>query len=112
MVSVSDTGIGIDKDNVGKLFSKFSQLEAGMKKAGNKGSGLGLFIAKGIVEASGGKIWVDSAGVGLGSTFYFTVGLAANEGRISPAVHSEKKTGVEVAHHMIKSFSTHKVGRA
>lgn len=75
LVSVKDTGVGIAPDQLNKLFSRFGQLETG-RKTGSVSSGLGLFIAKGIVEASGGKIWVESAGLGLGSTFRFTVILA------------------------------------
>lgn len=79
LVSVSDTGIGIDSDNIGKLFARFGQLSAGMRRTGSKSSGLGLFIAKGIVQAQGGKIWAESKGEGLGSTFYFTVPLAGGK---------------------------------
>lgn len=93
LVSVADTGIGIEESQIAKLFSKFGQLESGRANAGLKSSGLGLFIAKKIVETSGGKIWVESAGLGAGSTFYFTVPLAK--------VQSE-----------IKSFTTQKVGIA
>lgn len=76
LVSVADTGIGIAPDQIEKLFSKFGQLESGRSKAGLKSSGLGLYIVKKIVESSGGKIWVESAGEGAGSTFFFTVMLA------------------------------------
>lgn len=76
VVSIKDTGIGIDKEQFEGLFSKFKQLKAGRNKAGLKSSGLGLYIAKGIVEAWGGKIWGESEGSGMGSTFYFTVPLA------------------------------------
>ena len=103
LVSVTDTGIGIDEDSTGKLFSRFGQLEDGRRKAAGRSSGLGLFIAKGIVEASGGKIWVDSAGVGMGSTFYFTVPLAAKDDKIKG---EEKKANAPL------TFSTSKVGRA
>lgn len=77
LVSVSDTGIGIDPGDIGKLFSRFGQLAAGRSAgATTKSSGLGLFIARGIVEGQNGKIWVESQGAGLGSTFYFTVPAA------------------------------------
>lgn len=75
LVSVGDTGIGIEKSETEKLFSRFAQLKSGHARAGQKSSGLGLFISKGIIEAIGGKIWVESAGAGFGSTFYFTVPL-------------------------------------
>lgn len=76
LVSIADTGIGIAPEQIDKLFAKFGQLETGRAKAGLKSSGLGLYITKKIVEESGGKIWVESAGVGMGSTFYFTVLVA------------------------------------
>ena len=79
LVSVSDTGIGIEPDAVDGLFSKFGQLAAGKKK-GAGSSGLGLYITKEIVEAWGGRIWVESQGLGTGSTFRFTVGLAKGKG--------------------------------
>ncbi len=62
-VSVQDSGIGIPKDMVGKLFNKFEQVKTtkGLARA-QKGTGLGLAIAKGIIEAHGGKIWIDSPG--------------------------------------------------
>jgi len=76
LVSVADTGIGIEPDQIITLFSKFGQLIGARRKAGLKSSGLGLFIAKGIIEAWGGKIWVKSEGPSLGSTFYFTIPIA------------------------------------
>lgn len=92
LVTVADTGIGIEKDDRDKLFSKFGQLKSGIKQAELKSSGLGLFIAKGIIEAIGGKIWVESAGPGLGSSFYFTVPLGnTKEEHEKPIVFSTKR---------------------
>lgn len=73
LVSVSDEGIGIAPDDLGRVFSKFVMLPkpAWVKK----GTGLGLFITKGIVEGLGGRIWVESE-PGRGSTFYFTLRIA------------------------------------
>jgi signal transduction histidine kinase len=70
-VSVTDTGIGIAEQARSKLFQKFSQLDHA-----EAGLGLGLYVAKSIVEAHGGTIWVDST-VGQGSSFRFTLPLAA-----------------------------------
>lgn len=67
-VSVKDTGIGIAKDVIPKLFSKFSRAK-NATETNIRGSGLGLFIAKEIVTAHKGKIWVESEGDGMGSTF-------------------------------------------
>ncbi len=69
--SVSDTGCGIAKEDIPKLFSKFEQF--GRVETGEyKGTGLGLVIAKGLVESHGGRMWVDSE-QGKGSTFHFTL---------------------------------------
>jgi signal transduction histidine kinase len=68
--SVADTGIGIAKENLGKLFSKFEQFGR-LEGPGYKGTGLGLAIAKGLVEKHGGRIWVDSK-LGKGTTFSFS----------------------------------------
>jgi signal transduction histidine kinase len=69
--SVSDTGAGIPQEQLGKLFGRFWQANP----ADRRGIGLGLSIAKGIVDAHGGRIWVESR-VGEGTTFYFTIGTA------------------------------------
>ena len=97
LVSVSDTGIGIEADQIDSLFSKFGQLKAGRNRAGLKSSGLGLYIAKGIVEAWGGKIWVRSEGQGLGSTFYFTVPIAESDNK-TPSISSKIYHSEKVAH--------------
>ncbi|HEY4479704.1 MAG TPA: ATP-binding protein [Candidatus Paceibacterota bacterium] len=70
-VSISDSGIGIPKAQQGSVFSQFFRAQnAATVKA--EGSGLGLYIVKGIVEKHHGKIWFDSV-EGKGTTFYFTV---------------------------------------
>ncbi len=71
LVQVVDTGIGIGRKDVGKLFTKFYQADSsGKRKYG--GTGLGLAICKEIVKAHGGKIWVTSQ-LGKGSIFQFTL---------------------------------------
>ncbi len=74
IVSVSDEGIGIPADQIGKLFQKFSRVDTGEAKD-IKGAGLGLWICKENVEAHGGKIWVESE-VGKGTTMKFTLNKA------------------------------------
>ena len=70
-VSVSDTGIGVTKENLPKIFERFYQADASpARKYG--GTGLGLAVVKEIVEAHGGKIWAESE-LGKGSKFYFTL---------------------------------------
>jgi signal transduction histidine kinase len=68
VIAVRDTGIGISQDKFEKVFERFWQ--AG--KQNRKGVGLGLYISKCIVEAHGGRIWVESK-PGAGSTFSFSV---------------------------------------
>jgi signal transduction histidine kinase len=70
-VSVSDSGIGIPEDKLGRVFERFYQVDgSATRKFG--GAGLGLAIVRRIVEAHGGRIWVESQ-VGRGSTFSFTL---------------------------------------
>jgi PAS domain S-box-containing protein len=71
VVSVADTGPGISSEHLSKVFDWFWQAQ-GSKRSG---SGLGLSIAKGIVEAHGGRIWAESE-IGKGTSFSFTVSLA------------------------------------
>lgn len=67
LFAVSDSGRGISKDFAANMFTQFSRDPALSKDT--KGTGLGLFIAKQIVEAHGGRIWASSEGEGSGSTF-------------------------------------------
>ncbi|VVB93688.1 Methanogenesis regulatory histidine kinase FilI [uncultured archaeon] len=76
-ISVSDTGIGIKEENIGRLFHKFEQLDSGISKKYG-GTGLGLAITKQLVELHGGKIWAESK-FGEGSTFTFLLPLAARK---------------------------------
>lgn len=69
--AVRDTGPGITSDHLPNVFDRFWKYETG----GSAGTGLGLFIAQGIVDAHGGRIWVESP-PGHGATFYFTMPLA------------------------------------
>ncbi|HEX9129978.1 MAG TPA: PAS domain S-box protein [Gemmatimonadaceae bacterium] len=70
---VIDTGPGIPAEQLPHIFGRFWQA-----KSDHRGIGLGLAIAKGIVEAHNGRIWVESH-VGLGSTFYFTLPTATDK---------------------------------
>lgn len=67
-VEVSDSGVGIEKDEIGVLFEKFVRAR-GATKVNVNGTGLGLYVARQMVEAHKGKIWAESAGKGKGSTF-------------------------------------------
>ena len=72
VIAITDTGEGISKENRGKLFNKFEQFGSGNRVDKPKGTGLGLVIVKGIIEAHGGTIGMVSEEE-IGSTFYFTI---------------------------------------
>jgi signal transduction histidine kinase len=67
IVSLKDTGTGIDPEILPRLFTKFAT------KSQTGGTGLGLFICKGIIEAHGGKIWAENNADGKGATFSFSL---------------------------------------
>lgn len=74
-VEVSDTGIGLSKQNIEKLFQKFSRVES--STVNHAGTGLGLYVCKRLIDAMGGEIWVESKGLGKGSEFIFRLKKAA-----------------------------------
>ena len=75
LIQVTDTGPGIPADDIPHLFDNFWQA----RKNDHRGVGLGLAIAKGVVEAHGGRIWCEST-PGTGSTFSFTLPMANASG--------------------------------
>jgi signal transduction histidine kinase len=87
-VEVRDSGAGIDPAVIARLFQPFSQAEPGVPRT-EGGTGLGLYICRGIVEQHGGQISCSSEGPGKGASFAFTVPLApapegATEGPADP----------------------------
>ncbi len=71
LISVTDSGIGIPKEDLKKIFNKFYQAYTGADRK-NQGTGLGLFICQNILQKHNGKIWAESQ-VGKGSTFYIKI---------------------------------------
>ncbi|MBK6645788.1 MAG: HAMP domain-containing protein [Anaerolineales bacterium] len=72
-ISVKDTGIGIPQEHLANIFTRFYRVDKSRSRNAGGGSGIGLTIARHIVEAHGGKIWVQSGGEGKGSTFSFSL---------------------------------------
>ena len=89
VISVSDKGRGIPAASLPGLFRKFSRIDA-EDQGGD--TGLGLAICKGIVEAHGGRIWAESAGTGLGTTFSFTVPIVEQPEKVSPSKPIQSST--------------------
>jgi signal transduction histidine kinase len=69
LITISDTGEGMTKEDLAKLFESFSRGSVGVQLSA-EGAGLGLYIARKFVEMHKGKIWAESEGKGKGSTFY------------------------------------------
>jgi signal transduction histidine kinase len=77
LIRIQDTGIGIPLEHLPHIFSRFYRVDKSRSRASG-GSGIGLTIAKHIVEAHGGHIWAESPGKDKGSTFSFTLPIAAH----------------------------------
>ncbi|HEY6075036.1 MAG TPA: ATP-binding protein, partial [Anaerolineales bacterium] len=74
-VSIHDKGIGIPHEHLDHIFDRFYRVDKSRSRA-QGGSGIGLTIAKQLVESHGGRIWAESDGEGKGSVFHFTLPLA------------------------------------
>ena len=72
IVSITDTGSGINRDIFTKLFSKFATKSS-------QGTGLGLYISKSIIEAHGGRIWAENNKEKMGATFIFTLPIVSGD---------------------------------
>ena len=75
-LSVTDTGMGIPAEHMPHLFTRFYRVDKSRSRQAGGGSGIGLTIARHLVEAHGGRIWAESDGEGQGSTFTFTLKVA------------------------------------
>jgi signal transduction histidine kinase len=78
VISVTDTGIGIRKEDQERIFEEFEQVDSSMSRK-HQGTGLGLGLCRKFVEFHGGRIWVESAGEGCGSVFRFSLPVQEQE---------------------------------
>ncbi|MFW9898990.1 MAG: PAS domain S-box protein [Candidatus Thorarchaeota archaeon] len=72
LFEVKDNGIGLSEENLDRIFEKFETVKNG-NESFQTGSGLGLYISKGFVDAHGGQIWATSEGLNKGMTIHFTI---------------------------------------
>ena len=86
--AVRDTGIGIPPERLARLFKPFSQADVSTARQYG-GTGLGLVISRKLVELMGGKMWAESV-PGKGSTFHFTVSLAAEPQAAPPTLNARQ----------------------
>jgi len=94
LFSVIDTGIGITKTGIEKLFKAFQQVDTSTTRRYG-GTGLGLVISKRLAEFMGGTMWVESV-PGSGSTFFFSVTLKASEAPVPD--HQSPKSSLLGSH--------------
>ena len=88
---LKDTGVGLSQDDIHHLFGKFTRGTEG-SKINASGSGLGLYVAKKMLEANKGDIWVDSEGVGKGSTFVIALPKEGSEKAPQPGTVTASTT--------------------
>jgi signal transduction histidine kinase len=72
---IADTGIGIPPDKLNKVFNRFYQVD-GTSRRHFGGAGVGLALVRKIIEAHGGRVWAESAGLGQGSTFHLVLPIS------------------------------------
>lgn len=87
-IVVHDSGRGIAAEDISKLFQPFSQVHD-MMQVSAPGTGLGLFICRGMVEQMGGRIWCESAGLGKGANFLVELPLASVTERLARPLAAE-----------------------
>ncbi len=88
-VTVTDTGRGIEPNRLETVFDRFYQEEGALRRT-TGGTGLGLAICRQIIQGWGGRIWAESAGKDQGSSFHFTLPIAAPVPEVTPAPKRRK----------------------
>ena len=91
-LSVADTGVGIATEHLEHIFDRFYRVQ--QSDGQYRGSGLGLAMARTTFEAHGGRIWVESPGIGLGATFYCTLPLASRLSLVAQSQTLQSPGGV------------------
>lgn len=93
-VLIKDSGVGISKEDLTRLFQKFGRLDNSYTAAATSGgTGLGLYICKSLIELMKGKIWAVSDGIGKGATFSFSLPVANAQTVSEPEKYSTKPIG-------------------
>lgn len=87
LVTVTDTGIGMDAETLDNIFEPFTQADSSMDRR-NGGLGLGLALARALIQMHGGEMRAESQGMGKGSRFLFTLPLIVYESKVSPHASS------------------------
>lgn len=90
--TVTDKGKGLPPNQLHKLFRKFSRIDGYDRGQDPDGSGMGLAICKGIVEAHGGRIWAESDGPDMGASFTFTLPVVARA-NLAPILGHDRPNG-------------------
>ncbi|MFH1013506.1 MAG: PAS domain S-box protein, partial [Thermoplasmatota archaeon] len=90
IISIKDTGIGLTPNQTQKVFDEFYKVNH--ENHDFESSGLGMTITKRIIERHGGKIWVESAGIGKGCTFYFSLPLSTESDKNVTSLLTEIQT--------------------
>lgn len=96
-IEVKDSGPGISRDDLGRLFQKFGRLDNSYVAMGTSGgSGLGLYISKRLVELMRGRIWAVSEGLGKGASFIFSLPVASGEALLQKEKYTIRPVGGEI----------------
>ena len=98
VIHISDTGQGIEKEDIGKLFNKFGMVKGSyvINQKAERGTGLGLYISRSLIRKMGGDMWATSEGEGKGATFSFSLQIYSD--REFEKIKKGKIDGMEIIH--------------